>query len=213
MKISRFTINMFGVNCYVVWDEKSRQAVVIDPGMFYPREHEAFDNFIKKNDLTLTQIVNTHLHLDHIFGVNTLKEKYGVKAGGGAADAPLGLAIREMAERFGLKGDFTPVELDITLKPGDRIPVGDEYLEVIAVPGHSKGSIALYAPESGVVFTGDALFKGSIGRTDLPGGDFNELVSSIRQNLLTLPGDTVILPGHGEETTVAEEKKHNPFLR
>lgn len=213
MKISRFTINMFGVNCYVVWDEKSRQAVVIDPGMFYPREHEVFDNFLKKNDLTLTQIVNTHLHLDHIFGVNALKDKYGVKAAGGAADAPLGATIGEMAARFGLKGDFKPVELDVTLKPGDRIPVGDEFLEVISVPGHSKGSIALYAPESGVVFTGDALFKGSIGRTDLPGGDFGELVGSIKQNLLTLPDETVILPGHGEETTVGEEKRHNQFLR
>lgn len=213
MKISRFVFNMFGVNCYVAWDEASRQAVIIDPGMIYPEESEVLFKFIADKGLTVTHLVNTHLHLDHIFGDNAVKERYGVKLEGSQADAPMGATLAEQAKRFGIRAALEPVTLDVSLKQGDRIPVGDEYLEVISVPGHSQGSIALYAPESGVVFTGDALFAGSIGRTDLPGGSMSQLVDSIKSRLLTLPGDTVVLPGHGGETTIAGEQLSNPFLR
>lgn len=213
MKISRFTVNPFGENCYVAWDDASRVAVVIDPGMLYGDELDAFYKFISDNHLTVTDIVSTHLHLDHIFGVNNLRDKLGAKLSAHPDDAPLGLAMPQMAAEFHLRGEFTPVSIDIQLRPGDRIPVGSEYLEVIHVPGHSRGSIALYAPESGVVFTGDALFAGSIGRTDLQGGNHAHLLQSIKQNLMSLPGSTIVLPGHGGETTIAEEKNSNPFLK
>lgn len=212
MKISRFIFNMFGENCYVAYDEASRQAMIIDPGMIDRAECDAITEFIDRNHLTVTHLVNTHMHLDHIFGDNFIKNRYGVKIECGKADANMGENLAQMVSRFGIRTKIEPVVADVFLKPGDEILIGDEKVKVIAVPGHSPGSIALYAPESGVVFTGDALFAGSIGRTDLEGGDHNQLVNSIRRNLLTLPDDTIVLPGHGGETTIAREKAANPFL-
>lgn len=212
MKISRFIFNMFGENCYVAYDEASRQAMVIDPGMIDHVECDAITEFIDRNHLTVTHLVNTHMHLDHIFGDNFIKNRYGVKIECSKADAAMGENLAQMVSRFGIRAKIEPVVADVFLKTGDEISIGDEKVKVIAVPGHSPGSIALYAPESGVVFTGDALFAGSIGRTDLEGGNHSQLIDSIRRNLLTLPDDTIVLPGHGGETTIAREKAANPFL-
>lgn len=213
MKVSKFIFNMFGVNTYVVWDPETREAVVIDPGMTDAREREALDDFFKRNGLHPTQLVNTHMHLDHIFGDAWVRDRYGLGVRAGAEDEFLGLSLKDAIAQYRLPVQAENTGIDVPLKDGDTVTVGGEPLEVIAVPGHSPGSIALYSRESGFVITGDALFKGSIGRTDLPGGDFATLTDSIRRRLLTLPPETVVLPGHGEETTVGDELRTNPFVR
>lgn len=212
MKVSRFVFNMFGINTYVMWDPESLEAAIVDPGMIDDDERKALDSFIERNNLKVTQLLNTHMHLDHIFGNAHAKEKYGLDIKAHPEDNFLGLTLRDQAKRFHLPLQFADMGLDVELHDGDTIYLGKEPIKVFAVPGHSPGSVALYCPESHFVITGDALFKGSIGRTDLPRGSQSQLLDSIRRNLFTLPDDTVVLPGHGPETTVGFEKAHNPYF-
>lgn len=212
MKVSRFVFNMFGVNSYVMWDPESLEAAIVDPGMIDQAEKDALDSFISRNSLRPTQLINTHSHLDHIFGNTYIKEKYGLEIKANPADNFLARTLPEQAARFGMRLPLAPQSLDVELHDGDTIYLGKEPIEIIAVPGHSPGSIALYCPESGFVITGDALFPGSIGRTDLPKGDHATLIDSIRRRLLSLPDETVVLAGHGGETTIGREKTTNPYL-
>lgn len=204
---------MFGVNCYVLWDPDTREAAIVDPGMADRAECDALDDFLTRNKLHATQLIDTHMHLDHIFGNLHVKERYGLPVRAAKADEFLGLTLNDQAARFRLPVKAEDHGIDMELKDGDVLHVGGEELRVLAVPGHSPGSIALYAPESGFVITGDALFAGSIGRTDLPGGDFATLIGSIRDKLMKLPPETVVLPGHGDETTIGRELKSNPYIR
>lgn len=213
MKVSRFIFNMFGVNCYVLWDPDTREAAIVDPGMADRAECDALDDFLTRNKLHATQLIDTHMHLDHIFGNLYVKERYGLPVRAAKADEFLGLTLNDQAARFRLPVKAEDHGIDMELKDGDVLHVGGEELRVLAVPGHSPGSIALYVPESGFVITGDALFAGAIGRTDLPGGDFATLVGSIRDKLMKLPPETVVLPGHGDETTIGRELKSNPYIR
>ena len=213
MKISRFVVNRFGVNTYVMWDPATMEAAIVDPGMTEREERDAFEAFIEREHLHPVHLINTHMHLDHIFGNLYVKEKYGLDIKAHRADDFLGRTLVEQTQRFHLPVDVKDHGLDIELTDGERLYLGDEPIDIIAVPGHSPGSIALYCPESGFVITGDAVFRGSIGRTDLPGGDFATLVHSIRERILTLPPETVILPGHGPETTVENESRSNPYIR
>lgn len=212
MKVSRFVFNMFGVNTYVVWDPESRETAIVDPGMIDQAERDALDSFITRNDLRPTQLINTHSHLDHIFGNAYIKEKYGLEIKAHPADSFLARTLPEQAARFGMRLPLDPQTIDVELHDGDTIYLGREPIEILSVPGHSPGSIALYCPESGFVITGDTIFPGSIGRTDLPQGDYTTLVRSIRQKLLSLPDTTVILSGHGGETTIGHEKASNPYV-
>lgn len=213
MKVSRFVVNPFGVNSYVMWDPSSREAAIVDPGMTDEAERNALDSFIQREELKPVHLINTHMHLDHIFGNLYVKGKYGLDIEAHPADDFLGRTLEEQVRRFRMPVDATNHGLDVELHDGQRLWLGKEPVDIIAVPGHSPGSIALYCPESNFVITGDALFRGSIGRTDLPKGDFDTLVTSIRTRLLTLPPDTVVLPGHGPETTVGAELKGNPYIR
>lgn len=213
MRIARFIFNMFGINTYVMWNPDTLEAAVIDPGMIDDRERTVIDKFIADNNLRVTLLLNTHLHLDHIFGNTHIRDCYGVPVRAGKADEFLALTLPEQARRFHLPIKTEAHGIDIELCDGDTICLGNEPIKVIAVPGHSPGSVAFYCPESGFVVTGDALFEGSVGRTDLPGGDFDTLISSIRRQLLSLPPHTVVLPGHGNQTSIAREKQHNNFLR
>lgn len=213
LTITRFQFNMFGENTYLLADEATSQAAVVDPGMFYPEEFKAFDKFISDHQLQLTQIINTHLHLDHCFGANYVSTHYGARLAAHDGDAVLGATIGEQSRRFGIREAQKPVEIDIKLHQGDRVAIGSNTLTVLHVPGHSPGGIALYCEAQHFVLVGDSLFQGSVGRTDLPGGDHTTLIESIRRRLLTLPGDTTVLPGHGEPTTIAAELRSNPFLR
>lgn len=212
MKVSRFIVNPFGVNTYIMWDPESLEAAIIDPGMTDEAEIKAVDSFIEREHLKPVHLINTHMHLDHIFANLHIKKKYGLDIKAAREDDFLGRSLEEQTARFHLPVKAENHGLDAELHDGDRIWLGKEPVDIIAVPGHSPGSIALYCPESKFVITGDALFKGSIGRTDLPKGDFATLVKSIRERLLTLPPDTAILPGHGPETTVGYEKSYNPYI-
>lgn len=212
MKVSRFIFNMFGINTYLLWDPVSNQALIVDPGMIDTPEQQTLDRFIAKRDLIVTHLVNTHMHLDHIFGNQYVTNRYGVKVEAHPDDEFLGLTLTEQSKRFHIPVETVDHGADVHLKDGDIIRLGLEEIHIIAVPGHSPGSIALYAPDAGFVITGDALFRGDIGRTDLPGGNHTQLVNSIRTRLLTLPPDTLVLPGHGDISTIGQEATSNPYV-
>ncbi|MDE7442034.1 MAG: MBL fold metallo-hydrolase [Muribaculaceae bacterium] len=212
MKIAKFTFSLFGINTYVVYDPATKDCAIIDPGMFNSEEEEAMDNFIKRNGLKVTAIIDTHLHVDHAVGVQFAKRKYGAPLLAHQADEFLGDRIQQQAQMFGMREKTEDVKIDRYLLPGEVIKIGDGELKVIHVPGHSPGSVALYDAKDGFVITGDALFSGSVGRTDLPGGDMRTLISSIKNGLLSLPDSTVVYPGHGPATTIGQERHSNPYL-
>lgn len=210
MKI--FEFNPFCENTYIIYDEASREAIVVDPGMMDSREFQCFDRFVEENQLVIKHLVNTHIHIDHVAGDNHVMERYGVSLSASEDDAFLSYRIVQQAEMFHLRGDFAEVVISKAISDHDSLIVGGIRLEVISVPGHSPGSIALYCPEGKWVIVGDALFYRSVGRTDLPGGNYGQLISSIQRRLLTLPSETVVYPGHGRQTTVGEEQRFNPYL-
>ena len=200
-RIIHLAVNPFEENVLILVDEDTNDAIVIDPGMLYPEELQKFDEVIREEGL----------HLDHIFGANAVKDKYGIPLAASPSDDTFGQSIATHAARFGIKAGAKPVVRDIALADGDTITVGKSTLHVLAVPGHTPGGLAFYCPEQKFIITGDSLFRGSIGRTDL-GGDQATLVSSIRSKLLTLPDDTTVIPGHGPTTTIGAEKRHNPYI-
>ncbi|MBD5163832.1 MAG: MBL fold metallo-hydrolase [Bacteroidales bacterium] len=214
LKIKQFAFNPFQVSSFVVYDPESLDAIVVDPGMTSSAEERKLDDFIEQNHLKVQQVVNTHMHLDHCFGDNYVRDKYGVKVAAHLDDADLGQNIGTQAAEFGihLSGPADAVTIDVPLTEGDVIKVGNNDLQVLHVPGHSRGSIVLYSPEGHFAIVGDVLFQGSIGRTDLPGGNQQTLINGIRTKLLTLPDETLVLPGHGPMTTIGREKATNPYL-
>ncbi len=212
LKVKQFVFNPFGECTYMVSDEKTGQSIVVDPGMADQAERDRLDKYIVDNKLEVTGIVNTHMHLDHCFGANYVRDRYGAPVKAHPADAPLGAAIGEQERRFGLRGLGDSVAVDVPLSDGDTIALGDEKLYVLHVPGHSPGGIALYSPDGRFVLTGDSLFKGSVGRTDLEGGDYATLIRAVTDKLMSLPDDTLVLPGHGDPTTIGDERRTNPFL-
>ena len=212
MEIAIFQFSMFGINTYLVFDPETKECAVIDPGMSTPEEEKAIENFIEEKGLKLTHIINTHLHIDHVAGIPFLRKKYGAPILAHEGDKFLGEGLAQQARMFGLDLPLDKIEISEYIKAGDKIKIGKGELEVISVPGHSKGSVALYDKAGGYLISGDALFKGSIGRTDLPGGNYRELIDSIESELLSLPDSTVVFPGHGPSSTIGEEKQSNPFL-
>lgn len=213
MKITPFEFNLFGELTYVMWDGHSGQAAIIDPGMSNPSEESVLSAFIAQHHLTVRYMLFTHLHIDHTFGSEFVKSTYGVGVTAHEADIPLGLARDNQARMFHLPvGTLPPLTVDHPVSHGDELMLGSEKIIVLHVPGHSLGSVAYYCPQSGFVVTGDALFQGSIGRTDLPGGNHSQLIRSITDRLLTLPESTVVYPGHGPATTIGREMRMNPYI-
>lgn len=212
MKIKRFEFNMFPVNCYVLSDE-TREAVVIDPGCYYDNEKQALKQYITSNQLTVKHLLNTHLHLDHIFGNPFLLREFGLKAEANQADEFWIDEAPKQSRMFGFPLPENPVPLGHYLHDGDQISFGHTTLEAIHVPGHSPGSLVFYCAAEHCMFSGDVLFQGSIGRADLSGGNFDDLIDHICSRLFVLPGDTVVYPGHGAPTTIGIEKAENPFFR
>lgn len=213
MKVAIFQFYLFGINTYVVYDPATLCCAVIDPGMLGPKEEQAIADFITKNNLKVTHLINTHLHIDHAIGNAFIKDRYDVPVLASKEDEPLGERMLQQAQMFGINERFKNVEITQYISDGDIINIGEGKLKVIAVPGHSQGSVALYDEKDGFLISGDALFQGSVGRSDLPGGNHAQLIDSIKRKLLTLPDDTVVYPGHGEPTTIGAEKRLNPFLR
>ena len=212
MKIKKFEFNMFPVNCYVLWDE-TLEAVVIDAGCFYEEEKQMLKNYIISKGLKVKHLLNTHLHLDQIFGNRFMRQEFGLKAEAGQQDEFWIAQAPAQSRMFGFKFDEEPVELGKYLCDGDVISFGNTQLEVIHVPGHSPGSMVFYSKEDNCLFTGDVLFQGSIGRADLAGGNFDELREHICSRLFILPPETTVYPGHGDSTTIGIEKVENPFFR
>jgi len=210
ISIESLVFNAFQVNTYLVRDE-SGHCLVVDPAFYSPEEKRTFDDYIREHELTVIGQINTHCHVDHVLGVRHLQQKYQCpmraheKETGLLNQAPL------MGEVYGLSVE--PFQgIDESVNDGDLISLNSYSLQAILVPGHSPGSLSYYSPEGAFAISGDALFQGSIGRTDLPGGDYDTLIESIRTRLLTLPPETIVYPGHGEPTTIADEARGNPFL-
>ena len=211
MQIKTFIVNPIEVNCYLLWDE-TNEAVLIDCGAWSNEERERIRLFIQSQGLTLKHYLNTHLHFDHIFGNAWVEETLGVKAEASDKDWSWAESIAERVARFGIRYEEKIPALGRILKDGDEITFGNQKIEVIAVPGHSPGSLAYHIPQKKVLFTGDALFCQSIGRTDLPTGDYDMLMKMLNTKILTLDDDCEVLPGHGPNTTIGDEKNMNPFL-
>ena len=212
MNATMMTVNPFGENMYILWDEASRDAVVVDPGMMRDAEREMVNKMITENSLNVKHILLTHMHLDHITGARWLADKTGAEVCACALDAPLGRDLKSQVEEFGLSIECDALTIDHNLAEGDILTLGDETIQVLHVPGHSPGGLAFYLPKSGLLISGDTIFNGSVGRTDLWGGDMAQLINSIREKILPLPDETVIASGHGPTTTIADEKRCNPFL-
>ena len=211
LRINVFIFNPFSENTYVIYDE-TKECVIIDPGCITTSEEETLFGFIDSHQLKPSLIINTHGHVDHIVGNYAVKRRYGIKVAAHPEVKDDFIQAKQQAVWLGFQsvGD---IELpDQALKDDEVIKVGDGFLEVICTPGHARGSISLYAPVEGWVLTGDALFSRSIGRTDLPGGDYGTLRESIRTRLFTLPNDTEVYSGHGGYTTIGEEKDFNPYV-
>ena len=205
MKVIQIPNGQFVENCYLVLDEATGQCAVIDPG----EEAGLICHKIATAGAEPVAIWLTHAHIDHVLGVPRVKSETGVPVVLHEADLPLYRAVPEQAAWFGLHAEPLPAP-DQSFAHGDRLHLGGLEFRVAHAPGHSPGHVVLVG--HGVVFGGDVLFQGSIGRTDLPGGDFDTLMASIERELMTLPDSTVVYPGHGPETTVGQERRTNPFL-
>lgn len=211
MKIKRFEFNMLPVNCYLAYDN-TKEAVIIDPGCLYTEEKEFLRDYIASKGLTVKHQLCTHLHLDHVFGCKFIKETYGLGIEANPADEYWLEQAPHQARAFGLTYPEIKEPIETPLFDGDIITFGNLQIEAICVPGHSPGSLALYCREKRVLFSGDVLFQGSIGRADLQGGNFEELKENICNRLFTLPDDVAVYPGHGPSTTIGYEKRNNPFF-
>ena len=212
MKIKTFEFNPLGVNTYVLYD-RTGECIVVDASCFFPDENELLLNFILDNNLVVKHLVNTHLHFDHILGVNFLTSQLGLKLLAHRDDMVLLENLPRQLQLFGFNTnvDYRP-EIGGFLAEGDVISFGEQQWKVLHVPGHSPGSIVLYNGKEKLALVGDVLFNGSIGRTDLFEGSFEQLAGGIRTKLFTLPDDTEVYPGHGPKTTIGQEKRDNPFV-
>lgn len=211
MKIKKFTFNSFIENTYVIWDEATSEAAVVDPGMSDTNEEQEFISFIQEKTLKLKYQINTHCHIDHILGVAFVKEEYNPVYLIPEKDLLLFENAETQGQMFGVAVNKLP-KPDKFLSENENIIFGNESIVNLFTPGHSPGEFSLYAEESNFCITGDVLFKEGIGRTDLLGGDYETLINSIRSKLFTLPDEVVIYPGHGDDSTIGYEKLHNPFL-
>jgi hydroxyacylglutathione hydrolase len=211
LHIQRLTFNPYQENTYVLYDEKGR-AAIIDPGMYGPQEQAHFLSFIQEHKLQPILLLNTHCHIDHVLGNRFVYEQYGLLPQFSELELPLLIEVQNYAPQMGIQYDVSPIG-ETFLSVSDEILIGEERLSILFAPGHSPGHLCFYHAEQGFVIGGDVLFQNSIGRTDLPGGNHQQLLDSIANNLYTLPDDTVVYPGHGPETTVGHEKRHNPFVR
>jgi hydroxyacylglutathione hydrolase len=208
MLFQMMQVGPLAVNCYIVGDEKTREVLVIDPGGHARQIHATVENLRAR----VVGIVLTHAHFDHVMGVEALKRATGAPLFVGAKEKPVLENVESQGKMFGIAVPPLP-DPEHWLNEGDAVKAGNFNLQVFEVPGHSPGSIALYNAENGVIFVGDVLMRGTIGRADFPGGSMDELLRSIRTKLYTLPDGTQVYSGHGPMTTIGEEKMLNPFTK
>ena len=207
--IQSFTFNPFEENTYVVYDD-TREAVIIDPGCFEKAEQEELTSFVTGEKLQIKLLLNTHCHIDHVLGNYFIKQTYNVPLLVHATEVAVLRAVKTYAPNYGFPG-YKEVLPDGQLTEGVPVEFGSSSFDVIFLPGHSPGHVGFYNSSQGLLIAGDVLFYHSIGRTDLPGGNSETLLSSIHQKLFRLPDEVVVYSGHGPVTTLGEEKVHNPF--
>jgi len=210
IQVKQFVLNPFQENTYILFDE-TNEAIIIDAGCYTPQEVESIKNFVGSKGLKIKYLVNTHGHIDHLLGIDLLKELFNVESIAHANDLSLFETAPMQGMMFGISIKKAP-SIDKTVKEGDQIKFGNSVIEIIHTPGHTTGGICLYVREQGILFSGDTLFRGSIGRTDLSGGNYETIIESIVEKILPLGDDTEVYPGHGDSTTIEFEKRSNPFL-
>jgi hydroxyacylglutathione hydrolase len=209
-QVKCFTFSPIQENTYVLYNQKGH-ALIIDPGCYFSNEQTKLANFLTENRLTPLQLLNTHCHLDHVFGNKWVHKTYGLELYIHPKEQPVLEFAPQSGQLWGMPFENYAGPLHfITAK--DTIVLDEEELQILEAPGHSAGHICFYSAAQGFVIGGDVLFRESIGRTDLPGGDHATLINSIQTQLFTLPNDTVVYSGHGPTTTIGHEKLHNPFL-
>lgn len=208
--IQSFTFNLFQENTYLLFDA-TKECVIIDPGCSTNSERDTLKNFIEQNELKPVKLLNTHCHIDHILGNKFIADTYALGLEANENDLRTLDAGKVSAEIFGIEYELSPLPSHF-LNEGDIVKFGNSELEIVFTPGHSTGSICFYNRSDKFVIGGDVLFYQSIGRTDLPGGNHEQLLTSIRTKLFTLPDDFTVHPGHGPSTSIGFEKVNNPFL-
>ncbi len=211
LKVHSFTFNPFQENTYIISNQEN-ECLIIDPGMYGQGENDQLFSFIKEHNLKPVKIINTHAHIDHILGIGAVKQKYMIPFGLHELEKPILENGPGSAMLFGLNFNVSPT-IDFFIKEGESLRFGDSEINILFTPGHSPGSISFYFPKENLIIAGDVLFNGSVGRTDLPGGDSAVLMNSIKSQLYTLPEHTLVYPGHGPLTNIGHEKRNNPFVK
>jgi hydroxyacylglutathione hydrolase len=211
LTLKSFAFNPLAENTYVLNDQKDA-CVIIDPGCYFDNERVVLQEYIEQQGLSPKILLNTHCHLDHVFGNKFVYENWDLPLHLHEKELPVLDAAPAMGKEWGMPFENYNGDLHF-LTPGETILLGEDRLTILFLPGHSPGSVGFYCADQGFLIGGDVLFHESIGTSDLPGGDHATLLRSIREQILTLPDDTVVYPGHGEPTTVGHERAHNPFLQ
>ncbi|HET6243301.1 MAG: MBL fold metallo-hydrolase [Bacteroidetes bacterium] len=211
IQIDFFTFNPFQENTYILYDE-TKECIIVDPGCYSPSEKRELADFIKLKELKPVMLVLTHAHIDHVLGNDFIHKTYGLTPIMNAIEIPGLRGVSQYGHLYGIHADPSP-EPESFIDEGDNIKFGNSSLKVLFTPGHSAGSVSLYNDEQKFIIAGDVLFQGSIGRTDLPGGDFDTLIASIKNKLFPLGDDFKVYSGHGPATNIGIEKKNNPFLK
>lgn len=211
LTIRTFTFNPYQENTYVLYNEQGK-AIIIDPGMYGEKEQTEFLTFVDQHNLSPQSLLNTHCHIDHVLGNYFIHERFGLLPKFHEGELSILVAVQNYAPQMGFRYDISPIG-EAFLNDGDIIRLDNDELEVILAPGHSPAHICFYSAAQKFLIGGDVLFRNSIGRTDLPGGNHQQLLDSIKQRLYTLPDDTIVYPGHGPSTTIGFEKNSNPFIQ
>ena len=211
LKIKIFTFNSFSENTFVIWDDDTKETAVIDPGTSSAEEEKILSNFISNEKLFVKYLINTHCHIDHILGCKYVKENFKPVYLAPEKDLPLLEHAQQQASMFNISLEEPPMP-DEFINEQLELFLGKIKMNFLFTPGHTPGEFCIYFEEVKICIVGDVLFKESIGRTDLWGGDYNTLLKSIEEKLLKLPDDVVIYPGHGDSSTIGYEKQNNPFL-
>ncbi len=211
LKLKTFEFSPIQENTYILYNEFN-DSIIIDPGCYFEEEREALAGFIEQNNLHPKLLLNTHCHLDHVFGNKFVSEKFGLTLHLHEKELPVLQFAPTSGLMYNMPFDNYAGEF-VFLEPGQKLTLGEDQLEILFTPGHSPASLSFYNKNAGFVVSGDVLFKQSIGRTDLPGGNFDTLINSIKTELLVLPDETIVYSGHGDPTTIGNEKRTNPYLQ
>jgi len=211
LQLKTLVFNPYQENTYILYDE-NKNCIIVDPGMHNYKEEQIFLEAIQTDGLTPVHLINTHCHIDHVLGNHFVWETYGLMPQFHQDELPLLIQVQNYAPQMGIRYEPSPVP-EVFLTETDTIQLGEDQLSLILAPGHSPGHLCLYAKEANFLIGGDVLFQNSIGRTDLPMGNHQQLLDSISTKIYTLPENTVVYPGHGPSTTVGHEKQFNQFIR